>query len=116
MQEWGSSANVSQDLDWAHLVSISAYRDSSPRDTIDIDTTHIDLIDLVGSYQLRQITQEFQLLSPQSSPIRWIGGLFYLNNRTEYGQTLTGPGIGKPPAFLETLDTSRFTRWQDSAR
>ena len=105
LHEWGLSANINQDFDWAHLVSISAYRDSTPRDTIDIDATKLNIIDLFGSYQLTQITQELQLLSAKSSPVKWIAGFFYLDNRSGYDQTLTGAGIGKPPAFSGTLDT-----------
>lgn len=71
------------DFDWAKLVTISNYRRSITDSLVDLDGTSANVLN-AGLFpgKNRQYSQEIQLLSPDSSPIRWIVGAYYFN---QYG-------------------------------
>ncbi|MFT4054504.1 MAG: TonB-dependent receptor [Novosphingobium sp.] len=96
---YGFSGRIDQELGFADLVSITAYRNNdelyasagnySPYDWTRYDLNIVD----------KQFSQEFQIKAKPSSPVNWIFGLFYLNAdggfdpTTIYGPGMTGSGI-----------------------
>ena len=103
-KQWGASAEVDQNFDWARLVSISAYRKALPRYIQDNDSTSLNVSKIDSPDKSRQITQEFQILSPQSNKLKWIVGFFYLNNKNDYTLIATGmTTVTAPPTFRRTF-------------
>jgi iron complex outermembrane receptor protein len=81
----GISLKVTQDLGWANLVSISAYRDLRAISNLDEDAGPLDLLD-THLYTLEHtFTQEVRLVSPDDPKFNWIVGAFY------YDDTVSAP-------------------------
>lgn len=91
---YGFSGRIDQELGFADLVSITAYRKNkeafyangnfSPYAWAFYDLNIVD----------KQFSQEFQLKSKPSSKVQWIVGAFYLNADGGFGPTLiTGPAV-----------------------
>jgi iron complex outermembrane recepter protein len=80
-EQEGGSVKVEQDFGWAEFTSISAYRHlffHAPFDYAGLDNggfefTTFNLPDSTAS-------QEFRLSAPESSNVKWVGGLFYIDN------------------------------------
>jgi iron complex outermembrane receptor protein len=89
-----SSSSVSlkdeQDLQFARFVSISAYQESAFRTRFDQDSTPLNVVDAFWHQPAESFSEELQLLSPESSKVQWIGGLFYFNQRTAFPFHLEG--------------------------
>lgn len=89
------------------LRSITAYRDLSYTDYIDIDATPLQLGDVLVDVAQDQISQEFQAIWESD---RWtiVGGLFYLkenvrSHQEAYADDLLGWFFGFP-TFTRTID------------
>jgi iron complex outermembrane receptor protein len=96
----GVSLRVDQNVGFAQLSSISAYRSSKNSEGFDADASPVNLQDIVINLDDTQLTQEFQLSSVQSGPLQWVVGAFYLHDdssedpaTTEFG----GPLVRPPP-------------------
>jgi iron complex outermembrane receptor protein len=68
-------------LGWANLVGITNSRAVRTITQADIDGTAAYIINTVGWPKSNQSSQEFQLLSPERSAIKWIGGLYYYREK-----------------------------------
>jgi iron complex outermembrane receptor protein len=83
--EAGVSLRVQQDLGWANLVSLSAYRYSRLHVSYDgslvRDFNYVANIETIEPHN--QISQEFQLTSPTDSSLKWAVGayLYYANGK-----------------------------------
>lgn len=104
-EQWGGSARVDQEFAWAHLVSISAYRAGTPFTVFDQDSGSTNFVAITDSFRTRELTQELQLLSLDSSKIKWIVGFFYLNNRSNSDLTQTGTSVALPLTARSTIAT-----------
>ncbi len=91
---YGFSGRIDQELGFADIVSITAYRNNdelyysagnySPYAWARYDLNIVD----------KQFSQEFQLKSKSGSHINWILGLYYLNAKGGFDPTtIYGPGI-----------------------
>lgn len=91
---YGFSGRIDQEIGFADLVSITAYRKNdelyhsagnySPYDWTRYDLNIVD----------KQFSQEFQIKSRSSSKVNWIAGLYYLNADGGFNPTsITGPGM-----------------------
>ena len=78
----GVSLHAQQDLSWARLLSITAYRENYYRSDFDSDRSSSTIVDAFIRYNDKQFSQEFQVQSLPASPIKWIGGVYYLKDRT----------------------------------
>ena len=78
-EQYGLSARFDHDLGWARLVNIAAWRRERGESTQDADKTILPIFHLRVVDETETITDEFQLLSPSSSAISWVAGLFYMN-------------------------------------
>lgn len=93
-QARGVSLRVDQDLDFARLVSISAYRRTTGTYLLDQDATPVSIVDATLSQKARTISQEVQLLSANGSKVDWLIGGFYFNGNYAYDPArLAGLGI-----------------------
>lgn len=94
MQGGGASVTVDQNLSFARLVSISAYRQlyNFDHDYTVTATPIAAQVLQIPSYS-SQITQEIQLVSLDSSTIKWAGGLYYFNSHDGTG----GAAFGASP-------------------
>jgi iron complex outermembrane receptor protein len=109
---YGGSIRIDQNISFADLVSISAFRNSKGDGHYDSDYSpqnffNGDLYDIDN-----QITQEFQIKSKKDSKIDWIGGAFYLHSKAGYEPVqLYGDVVNFPvaPGRLRTLSAFRLS-------
>ena len=109
LEHSGVSATATWTLsDALTLKSISAYRDLSYADYIDIDATQFELGDVLVAVDQRQVSQEFQLAYDNGGPITAVGGLYYLKENIASHQEAYGDDI----FTVATLPVG-FTRFID---
>jgi iron complex outermembrane receptor protein len=105
-QGGGASLRVDQDLVFARLSSITAERRSKDSLSFDADATPLALetIDPVLD-QDRQFTQELQLTSQSSGPLRWVIGGFYLagDAMTDPSRVILGGPLVNPLLPVESV-------------
>ncbi|MEA3041809.1 MAG: iron complex outerrane recepter protein [Sphingomonadales bacterium] len=108
LRHWGTSMNAAFDLSEAvTLRSITAYRELTTRDYVDIDATQRELGDVFVGVNQNQLSQEFQV-NVDSGPLVAVAGLYYLrenitSHQEAYADDLFGPAFGNP-TFLRTID------------
>jgi len=76
----GVTAQITQDLGFASLVSISSYRKARYRLVFDGDVSNLQLISIDIGQSDRQFSQEVQLTSNAASKVNWVIGAFYFNS------------------------------------
>ncbi len=81
-RDWGGSLTIRHDFSFARLTSISAYRANKLATDFDNDRSGAALADVTIRSRDRQPTQELQIQSLPESAVQWIGGLYYLRNKT----------------------------------
>jgi len=84
VKQGGITLRIDQDFDWARLVSISAYREADGRFTLDQDATAVARVNATVDQHDVTYSQEFQLLSPDDSAIRWIIGAYAHHDEPEF--------------------------------
>jgi iron complex outermembrane recepter protein len=80
----GLSAKVTKELEHFDFVSITAYHENDMDFTYDLGVTPEPFFLADSINPSEQITQEFQLLSPDDSDVSWLMGMFYLYNDSTY--------------------------------
>jgi len=91
---YGGSLRATQELPFADLVSISAIGRIKEHNVDDADFNPIDFLHDENQAYDRTFTQELQLVSKASSPVEWVGGLFYMDEDYGYSsQILTGASV-----------------------
>lgn len=91
--QWGVTARISHDFDFARIVSMTGYRDVYREFTYDVDLTVSPVFRAFFPASASAFTQEFQVLSPERSRIRWIVGAFYLDSSAHQDQIATGSAL-----------------------
>jgi iron complex outermembrane receptor protein len=101
----GENAKISYELESGlTLLSVTSHADFSLRDFVDNDFSDLNFIPVYtagaktgkyvqyGDYQADSWTQEFRVTSPDSGPIRYVGGLYYQSsdNRRDL---MRGPAV-----------------------
>lgn len=105
---YGGSVRIDQEIGFADLVSISAFRRSKGLVQQDGDLTAQNLLNADLNHRDRQFTQEVQIKSRQGSKIDWIVGAFYLRTRVAYvpavvyGDLLT---LAVAPGAVQNIDS-----------
>jgi len=84
VEQSGGSLTVSHDFGEVSLLSITAYRESDFHAIFDIDKTAAAIAKSDLSQPDRQFSQEFQLLSSDNAPLRWVLGAYYFNSHGAY--------------------------------
>jgi iron complex outermembrane receptor protein len=90
---WGVSARIDQELGFADIVSITAYRKN--KELYHSSGNYSDYDWLVYNLNVvdKQFSQEFQLKSGAGSKVNWILGAYYLNADGGFNPTIIGgPG------------------------
>lgn len=80
VKAWGVSTDLTHDFDFATLRSISSVRKTDGYLLVDPTGTQTPFFNISARQIEKQISQELQLLSPNSSKIKWIVGLYYFRN------------------------------------
>lgn len=116
---WGVSSTVDYHPGSVALKSITAYRSTKVGQVLDIDSTDLFLRNIEFFERSKTFTQELQMLSDDSSALRWILGTFYLNEKG--GDELRILEPGRTLAIPETNTTNAFAvfgqaRYEVSAR
>jgi iron complex outermembrane receptor protein len=77
----GASAQIDQQLGFATLTSTSAYRDSRLQSKVDSSLSRVSQVDIQYDQHEKTLTQELQLVSPDSSAIKWATGLYFFRGK-----------------------------------
>jgi iron complex outermembrane recepter protein len=108
---YGASVRVEHDFKKFTFVSISSHRYTTSYDMYDFDALPLNQVAFTPLVPKDSSwTQEFQLLSEPSSPIKWVAGFFYFHDRAgfdPYHQTGTATGVATPgtgPAYFDRHD------------
>lgn len=80
----GAALTVDSDLDFAKLVSISAYRKGAFGFKFDLTNVAQPILVSTAAGHSRTISQEIQLISSSSGPFKWVAGGYYFNYRQGY--------------------------------
>ena len=97
----GLSGQWDQDLGFAKLTAITAYRNQKSASFQDIDFTGGDVSNNRTSNTIKTFTQEVRLASSGDGPVNWLIGGFYQNEKLDSGRTITyGSDVR---AFAEAL-------------
>jgi iron complex outermembrane receptor protein len=105
----GESLKVTTEMGWSSLVSISAYRYTRQEQFFDQAAAPIPIVRVSTNGPEHTFTQEFQLLSSESSRVKWIAGLFFMRDVSGYDPLdLGGPAVA-PLAFAES-DATQTTK------
>jgi iron complex outermembrane receptor protein len=88
---YGISLDFNHDYGWSNFRSISAFRRTDSKFSLDQDNSPPPLIDipLVGGYT-KNFSQELQVLSPPNEKFTWIVGAYYLRSHAYYALNLQG--------------------------
>ena len=98
LEAGGASVKITQDVEFADLISITAFRSQKFYFTVDFDLGPQPFIGDVVHQADRQFSQELQLQSQLSGPLRWTAGLYYFHARSGYDpQILTFVGPAAQP-------------------
>jgi iron complex outermembrane receptor protein len=102
-KQGGASVDIRHSFDFAHVVSISAYRQTwinlDGTASLAIDPTYAVLSDVTEQHA--QITQEFQVLSLPDQRVQWTTGLFLYDADAGFTPPLrTTGGLIAPLAYL----------------
>jgi iron complex outermembrane receptor protein len=98
MEGGGASLRVTQDLGFAQLIDITAYRQTSFFFTVDVDLGPQPYFGVLSNQSDEQESQEIQLQSESSGKWHWTTGLYYfhaLDAATPLTTTFSGPA--SPP-------------------
>lgn len=91
---YGASLRIDQDIGFADIVSISAFRNSRGVYRTDLDYSSAPFYNADLGDRDDQITQEFQLKSKPTSKVSWILGAYYLHWKAGYN-----PAVGYGDLF-----------------
>lgn len=96
------SARVDFDGGPIRVSSITSYAQYDSASQFDQEGTTQPILDLFLDAKFRTFTQELQFMSPKSSSIEWIGGLFYMKDRSGFlganGINFRGFGVDLDPS------------------
>lgn len=108
LEAGGASLQVNHDLGAITVQSISAYRKSTFEFNLDLDLLPIDGFTAASKAKFTQFSQELQLSSNDSGPLKWVAGLYYFRSKDGW-QPITigiGPLVNQqvPGAAISIVD------------
>ena len=113
---YGLALRVNQELGNVELVSITGYRNVKFDLNFDYDLTPTPALALTANLDDKSFSQEFQLLSNNDGPLRWVAGLYYFWNKAGWFSEIEqeGPAI-QPPFFTTNVITDSFQKTRSLA-
>ncbi|HKT84509.1 MAG TPA: TonB-dependent receptor [Novosphingobium sp.] len=114
-KQGGVSMKLDSDFGWAKFVSITAWRKMRNEFHVDYDGTPIPFAPLFIVSKDQAESQEFQLLSPDGSRLKWVIGAFFYNENGAtdpfrfggvLGQIISGQ-FGGPAVPIEIVDFNK---------
>lgn len=107
---YGGSVRIDQDLGFADLVSISAFKNSDVLSFNQMSQTSPHFFILPQYIDNDDITQEFQIKSHANSPVNWIVGAYYMRYFSGYNPAqiygdIFGPGVVYNLRGLQTVNS-----------
>ena len=104
-RQYGTSLKITHAFAWAHLVSISAYRNTRVDDLGDEGSGPLPIVDTHIISPEMTFTQELHLVSRSGSTVSWIAGLFYLNDKAGFDPLYTSGLALAPLPFVASYGT-----------
>lgn len=96
----GASIKADVDFGATSFMSLTALRRTHARYSFDLDLGPLPLLSGFPEAEQKQLSQEFQLQSSESSRIRWVAGLYYIRIEEQYDPTIFRYG-GSYSAMLD---------------
>ena len=113
----GASLHVTQDLGFAELVNIIAYRQSEFYFDVDADLGPEPLLEVTSNQADKQLSEEIQLQSVNSDKLRWTGGMYYFHatdlltplttNLGGFAESPFGPGLSLTRITINSSQTTK---------
>jgi iron complex outermembrane receptor protein len=98
----GISGRIDYDFGRNTLSSITAYRTETENDFADVDGSGADVQETHGTPETRQVTEELQLVSDGGRSLRYIAGLYFLHERSQYHYDAYGAAVDQELGGLGT--------------
>ncbi len=113
---YGLTFRVNQELGNIDFVSITGYRKVKFDINFDYDLTPTPALDLTANLNDKSFSQEFQFISNNHSPLRWVAGLYYFWDKSGWFSEIVqqGPAI-QPPFFTTNVITNSFQKTRSVA-
>ena len=103
--DFGSNLTVHGHMSWADFTAITGFREDYLVSISDGDLTSLPLLAYQAYEGEQQFTQEVQWTSSGSSPLQWIGGLYFLKANAFEGPVNVWAGVpATAPANAALLD------------
>lgn len=104
LQGGGLSLQLNQEAGSVSLQSISAYRKSKYDLLLDVDYLPVPITTLEDIARNDQLSEELQVSSANSGPLKWVAGLFYLHSNDQNAPEILafGPSLVSPVPFVPT--------------
>jgi iron complex outermembrane receptor protein len=81
------------------IVSLSGYQDFKTTSILDFDGTDAPIAFFGSPQPTQTFTQEFQFISNGGGPLQWVGGLYYIDNKSGF-DPLSVPAGSTPPLTI----------------
>jgi len=81
------------------FVSLTGYQDFKTTSILDFDGTDAPIAFFGSPQPTQTFTQEFQFISNGDGPLQWVGGLYYIDNKSGF-DPLTVPAGTTPPLTI----------------
>ena len=114
-KQGGASLTGEHSFNFARLTSISAYRDAEKYSAWSVEPIPTPAELAQWTVLDHQFTQELQLSSLESSPIKWVGGLFYMDAATAIDPLSVQGSVVPGPALSNLQFHSRETTRSEAA-
>jgi iron complex outermembrane receptor protein len=105
---FGASLHVDQDLGFARLVDITAFRNTSQIFFVDEDSTPVPFVNVSVHEEAQTFSQELQLLSKKDSKLQWLLGAYYYNALYAFAPFYLG-GLVTAPLPYADIDSQQRT-------
>jgi iron complex outermembrane receptor protein len=100
MTERGADINLRIPNQFFDFVSLTGYQDFKTTSILDFDGTDAPIAFFGSPQPTKTFTQEFQFISNGTGPLQWVGGLYYIDNKSGF-DPLTVPAGTTPPLTVD---------------
>jgi len=100
MTQRGSDIELRLPTPYFDFVSLTGYQDFKTTSILDFDGTDAPIAFFGSPQPTQTFTQEFQFISNGGGPVQWVGGLYYIDNKSGF-DPLTVPAGATPPLTID---------------